>query len=256
MKKSALFLLLFYLSSTQFFAQVSPPGLGDANSASWVAMGLKQNIDRAKTIESMTYFGVGFTSNLDNENPIEKPSIYVLNQEFYHTLNNHWKISYALSYRNQKNYSKDNINTQQEARLYARAAYTTKINRVKLTQTLRQEVRKFGNENWKNTEKPFQLRSRYKTQVAITLDKTKKHTLTAGAEILLSTSKSNLTKKWSKMSYQESRFTLFYTLRPQKTPVAISFGYMNNLIQKKKAHSVHYASIDLVWENPFYCFSK
>ena len=40
-------------------AQLSPPGLGKAKTASWFAFGLKQTLDSAKKKESMTYIGIG-----------------------------------------------------------------------------------------------------------------------------------------------------------------------------------------------------
>lgn len=253
-------IIIILLLSTFLEAQVSPPGLGDTNSASWYAMGLRQDLNEDKTFESMTYIGVGLKSDEDNYNLISKPAIVVLNQEFYNELDKNWKVSYAISYRKQMDYSMDvvnmseNIATQQELRLYARMAYSTKIGKVKLTQTARQEVRKFMDQDWKNTDEPLQLRSRLKSQASISLDENDKHSLTAGAEVLFSTSKDNITKEWSDFKYKEARFTMFYTYRPQETPIAISVGYMNNLIEKNSTHSAHYASVDITWENPFHIF--
>ena len=250
---SALALPLF------IFGQISPPGLGDGNYANWYAIGVRQNLDADKKVESMTYFGMGLKSN-DHEKFDLKPAIIVVNQEIYHKLNEHLKVSYALSYRNQKDYNITDhvevISRQQEMRIYARASYSTKINKLKLTHTFRQEARKFMDQKWQNTDEPFQLRSRLKTQIAIPLDSDNHHTLTAGAEMLFSTSKNNFTKKWSKLNYKESRFTLFYTFRPKDLPIAISAGYMNNLIEKNSTHSVHYASLDVVLEDPFRLLSK
>lgn len=257
MKNYFLILFLLFTSTSNFFAQLSPPGLGDTNTASWFAVGVRQDLGSTQKTESLTYLGLGMKSNDDNKNWVEKPAIIVVNQEFYHQLDSHFKVSYAGSYRRQMHYSLDEYfneeksETEQELRLYGRLAYSTEIGKVKLTQTIRQEFRKFTDENWHNVDEPFQLRSRLKSQVSFDIDSKNQHTITAGAEVLFSTAKNNLTKEWSRLDYQESRFTLFYTYKPQKTPVVISLGYMNNLIQKNKTHSVHYASIDLVWENPF-----
>ncbi|WP_407404627.1 DUF2490 domain-containing protein [Chryseobacterium sp.] len=262
MKNYFLTLLIFISTTSSFFAQLSPPGLGDTNTASWFAVGVRQDLGNSKKMESLTYLGLGIKSNDDNDNFIEKPAIIVLNQEFYHRLNSHFNISYAASYRRQLQYSLDEYfndqksETEQELRLYGRLAYSTEIGKVKLTQTIRQEFRKFIDEKGHNADEPFQLRSRFKSQAAYELDQKNQHTIMAGAEVLFSTAKNNATKDWSKFGYQESRFTLFYTYRPQKIPIAISIGYMNNLIQKNKTHSVHYASLDLVWENPFSSPSK
>lgn len=253
-------LSILFLFSISLKAQITPPGLGDTNAASWYAMGLRQKLNDDANFESMTYIGVGLKSGEDNYDINSKLAIVVINQEFYHHIKNNWKVSYAVSYRNQKDYFKDentNVNqtkVQQELRLYSRLSYSTSIGKVKLTQTARQELRKFVDNNWKNIDKSIQLRSRLKTQVALTVDRSKQHTLTAGAESLFSMSRTDETKKWDKLKYKEARFTLFYTYRPKDTPVAISVGYMNNLIKNKSTHSVHYASFDLVWEDPFHVF--
>lgn len=259
--KERLFLILVIVASF-LKAQVSPPGLGDVNAASWMALGVRQDLNESKTFESMTYVGYGATSDQDNYALTSKPAIVVVNQEFSNDLNQHLKLSYALSYRNQKEYGIDELTntgfskTQQEVRVYSKLAYINTLGRVKFTETARQEVRKFVDSKWNNTANPLQLRTRLKTQVAVALDEEDQHTLTLGAESLFSTSKNNFTKKWSSFKYSESRFTLFYTFRPQNTPLAVSVGYMNNLIEKNSTHSVHYASLDLVFEDPFKIFRK
>ena len=243
-------------------AQVSPPGLGDVNAASWMAIGLRQDLNKNKTFESMTYLGYGATSEKDNYALTSKPGIIVLNQEFSNDLTQNLKLSYALSYRNQKEYEIDELSnsefskTQQEFRIYSKIAYINKLGRVKLIQTARQEVRRFLDSKWNNTENPLQLRTRLKTQVAVNLDNQQQHILTLGAESLFSSSKNNFTKKWSSFKYSESRFTAFYTFRPIEIPIAFTIGYMNNLIEKNTTHSVHYVSLDFVFEDPFKIFRK
>lgn len=259
--KERLFLVLVIITSF-LHAQVSPPGLGDTNAASWLALGLRQDLNEDKTFESMTYVGYGAISDDDNYSLTSKPSIIVINQEFLNDLNKNLKLSYALSYRNQKEYEINELTntefskTQKEFRVYSKLAYINQLGRVKLTQTVRQEVRRFVDSDWKNTSNPLQLRTRLKTQVAVSLDIKEQHTLTFGAESLFSTSKNNYTKKWDSFKYNEARFTMFYTFRPKNTPVAISIGYMNNLIKKNTTHSVHYASLDFVFEDPFKIFRK
>lgn len=259
--RERLFLLLVIVASF-LQAQVSPPGLGDVNAASWMALGLRQDLNENKTFESMTYVGYGATSDAEDYALVSKPAIIVVNQEFSNDIGKNLKLSYALSYRNQKEYEFDEITekeyskTQQEFRVYGKLAYINQLGRVKFTQTARQEYRRFVDSKWKNTSSPLQLRTRLKTQVAVGLDEEEQHTLTFGAEALFSTSKNNFTKKWSSFNYSESRFTLFYTFRPKNTPIALSVGYMNNLIEKNTTHSVHYASLDLVFEDPFRFFRK
>lgn len=99
----------FFIFSTVEYsasAQISPPGLGLANSASWFAVGVRQELDTLKAWQSVTYIGIGRKSNPDNYNPLAKPAILVMNQEFYHQFHHHWQYSFALSYRRQDEYEK------------------------------------------------------------------------------------------------------------------------------------------------------
>ncbi|WP_458627073.1 hypothetical protein [Winogradskyella sp. PC D3.3] len=70
--------------SINCFAQCSPPGLGKANTASWFAIGIKQNRNKKETINSTTPFGLRRTSTPDNYNLLDKQSIYVINEEVSH----------------------------------------------------------------------------------------------------------------------------------------------------------------------------
>lgn len=247
---------------TTIYAQISPPGLGEADAATWFALGLRQDINTKQSIESMTYIGIG-AKTIELEGLYDnKPAIFVFNQEFFHEINKSIDLSYAASYRRQMEYEYDSsknstqTSTQQEFRIYGRFAYTFKLGKVKFKQTARQEFRHFVDQNFNNTVEPLQFRSRLKSQISFYIDQQNQHKLTAGTEVLFSTSKNQTTKDWSDIKYKEARFTLFYTYTPAKTPIAISIGYMNNLIEKHTTHAVHYASVDVVWENPFKIFES
>lgn len=254
--KKLLFLLIL-LNAFQSKAQLSPPGLGDGKAGSWMAVGVNQDLKDDKSITATTYFGVGRKSDYTDYNLVEMPSIVVINQEFYHKLNSNLKVSYALSYRNQQEIKlnketniKDKI-TKQEVRAYGRLAYSFKSNNIKYTQTIREDIRKFYDGNWNNAEETLQLRTRFKTQIGFALDSKHIHNMTLGAEALFSSSQEVGTHDWSKFKYNESRFTLFYTLKPKEMPVEYSVGYMNNLIEKGDTHAVHYAAVSVVWNNLF-----
>jgi len=257
MKTTNLYLIFFIFFSYNMHAQISSPGLGDGNTASWFALGLRQNLNKKDNIQLMTYMGMGLKSTPQNTMQLSKPAIFVVNQEMYHQLNNHWEGSCAISYRKQYEYLPNKITSeklttiQQEFRVYARMAYTFKISNIKLKQTLRQEFRRFVDDHWKNTNEPLQLRTRFKSQVSINLEPTQQHQLTAGAEILFAISKKQQTIQFSPLKYKEARFSAFYTYKPKNTQIAMSVGYMNNLIHEKFPYSVHYASVDVVWINPF-----
>ena len=255
-------LAFFFLITLTVFGQVSPPGLGGGDAATWFALGLRQDINAKQNTESMTYLGIGAKTEDHNNRYLNKPAIFVLNQEFFHEINKNIDLSYALSYRRQMEYDYNEINhpihttIQQEFRIYGRIAYTFKIGNVKFKQTARQEFRRFFDQNFKNTPEPFQLRSRLKSQVSFYLDHPNRHKLTAGAEALFSNSQSQKNNDWTGFKYKEARFTFFYTYTPQNTPLAFSLGYMNNLIEKNTTHSVHYTSLDIVWENPLKIFDQ
>lgn len=248
-------IVLLYARSSQ--AQISAPGLGDIELGNWYAVGLRQDI--TKDLESMTYVGTGFKIGEGDNPTAPRPSILVVNQEFYHDLNSHWKVSLAGSYRSQEEkistISLENTTSiQQEFRVYGRVSYISKIGKAKLTQTARQEVRRFVDQDWNNTDSPLELRSRLKSQVAVALDHNQQHTLTAGAEMLFSAKKNNDSNNWSALGFKETRLTMFYTYRLKESPIALSVGYMNNMLKEKNYRSNHYLSFDVVIENPFKIF--
>ncbi|MCC6691617.1 MAG: DUF2490 domain-containing protein, partial [Bacteroidia bacterium] len=258
MKFNLLAILLFFIGEL-LLAQISPPGLGRANTANWLAFGIRQELDtiRDKGWQSMTYIGMGRKSNPDNQNPLYKPGIFVLNQEFYHQFHHNWQYSLALSYRRQNEYLdtppyKDNTpNMQQEFRLYGRFSYILKSPRVKLVPTLRQDFRKYYTTNFKNTNEIFQVRSRLRLQVTINLDRKKSHRIIASSEQLFSSTELSGSNKLGNFNYKESRFLLYYSYSPQTIPLIVNIGYMNNLVGQQKFYDVHYLAFDIMLENPF-----
>jgi len=237
-------------------AQISPPGLGDANTAGWFAVGVRQELDTIKAVQSMSYIGLGVKSNPDNSNPFYKPAIIVLNQEFYHQFHKHWQYSGALSYRRQQEYSKtspyesEDPSIKQEFRIYGRLVYVLKTSKIKLAFTYRQEFRKFYTPDFNNWPETFQLRSRFRAQFTLNLNANKTQRFICSAEALFSKSKA-ATGDWSVLSYQESRFCLYYSVSPRNFPLIFNLGYMNDLLGHTAAHPVSYIAFDIIWENPF-----
>ena len=259
MHKCIISIILAALFTTSAFAQISPPGLGDANTCSWVAFGVRQKLDSADKTQSFTYIGMGRESNPSDYNLAKKPAIWVINQEFFRKLRKHWQYSVALSYRQQNEYSdtapfeKENPGVKQEFRLYGRFAYTKQMNRFKFTTTFRQEFRKFYRQDFENWSEDEQLRSRFRQQISFNIDKNKVHRLLLNAEALCSISQENTggQKEWTAFDYHESRFSFYYTYAPQTSPFLYSIGYMNNLLGKDSFIDVHYLAFDIIWENPF-----
>ncbi len=241
------------------FSQISSPGLGKANTASWFAFGIRQELDtiQGKGWQSMSYIGLGRKSNPDNYDPFFKQAIFAVNQEFYHQFHSDWQYSFALSYRRQDEYldnppyEHDTPKLKQEFRLYSRFSYIFKTSNIKLIPTFRQEFRKFYAPDFQNVSEDFQLRSRFRLQLAVNLDARKTHKLIASSEQLFSISKETDSNTWTDFSYRESRFSLYYSLSPKTIPFVFSLGYMNNLVGVKDSYNVHYLAFDIVIENPF-----
>lgn len=250
---------VFILAQCVLFGQISPPGLGKANTADWLAFGIRQELDtiKGKGWQSMSYAGMGRKSNPDNYNPLFKPAILVLNQEFYHQFLDHWQYSFALSYRRQDSYLNDSPYLhdhpyfEQEFRVYSRISYILKSDRIKLVPTFRQEFRKFFTPDFKETTEDLQLRSRIRLQLSVNLNAKKTHRLIASSEQLFAISKKTAPSTWTGLNYRESRFSLYYSLSLETLPVIIDIGYMNNLLGNKMLYSVSYLAFDIVLENPF-----
>jgi hypothetical protein len=237
-------------------AQLSPPGLGPARTASWSAVGIRQDLDAIRRRESVTYVGVGSISNPDNANPWQKPAIFVLNQEFYDQFHKNWVYSAALSYRRQNEYEDEppfadaHPSYKHELRFYGRLSYVQKLARFKFVNTFRPELRNFFSPDL-GSQEFVQFRFRLRTQVTANLDKNAVHRLVGSAEVLATVGKAHAPAGWTDFDYRESRFCLYYSLRMQSWPVVVDIGYMNNLLGSSHPIDVHYLAIDLVWENPF-----
>jgi hypothetical protein len=211
--------------------QISPPGLGDTNTAAWAALGVKEQLDSLNALT--VYAGVGRISGPGSDNPVNKPSIGVLNAELYHIFSKHFKYSYAMSYRRQSQYSGayphflEHPAVKQEFRAYGRLAYSLKANNgSKYSLTLRQEVREFFAPDFNAQSYELQLRTRLKAGVWVPLG-SNANGLTGTAEALFSISDKQ--GSWDNYAYKESRFCLYYTYVPASHMV-VDIGYMNDLM--------------------------
>jgi hypothetical protein len=254
-RKSLIF--LFCLTINQAWAQLSPPGLGVAHTVDWLAFGVRQDLDSLHRWQSMSYVGLGRKSNPDNYNLLYKPAILVLNQEFYYRFRRHWQQSFALSYRHQDVYAQQapfehtNPPFEQEFRAYSRLSYLLETPRLKFVPTLRQEFRKFYTPAFTEEEELLQLRTRFRLQVTVALDAANVHRLIGSSEQLFSTSKLAYPGQWTRFAYQESRFTLYYSLSPTSLPFTFDLGYMADRLGTTLPLYVHYVAVDVIWKNPF-----
>lgn len=258
-KKIGLTAIFFIIAFSSSNAQISPPGLGKSNNASWFAFGIKQALDTVHKKESTTYIGIGRKSTPDDNDPFNKMAVLVLNQEFSNRYAKHWQYSYAVSYRRQNEYESTapydaaDPSIKQEFRIYGTYAYLTGSNKLKWKTTFRQEFQKFFNPDFTKSYEDYRLRTRLKTQLNLDLGTEKIHRLIASAEVLFSTSKKfKPTNEWTNFEYKDSRFGLYYQITPRDIPFTFDFGYGYNLIGKgSKTSGVNYLAIDVVWNNPF-----
>jgi hypothetical protein len=247
-------LLLGLIISSNCLAQFSPPGLGKANTASWFAIGLKQNLNESKSITSTSNFGLGRISNPNNFNLFQKQSIYVLNQEVSLHLITHWQYSLALSYRYQniyqtaKPYELEIPNARQEIRIYNRYSYLNSTEAIDYSLDYRPEIRLFYNPGFISATENTQFRSRFRGKLSFNLNTQKTQRIITSAELLFSTSK---TDSWSKFEYKEARFCLYYSASLPNQNIIFNLGYMNNLLAKSPITDVNYFAFDIEIKNLF-----
>ncbi|KOS07708.1 hypothetical protein AM493_17900 [Flavobacterium akiainvivens] len=247
----ALVVVLFFVNTTK--GQISPPGLGDTNTAVWTALGVKEQLDSLNAIT--VYAGMGRISGPGSDNPLDKPSIGVLNAEVYHTLSTHFKYSYAMSYRRQSQYTDaypyhlEHPAIKQEFRAYGRLAYSFKGNNGgKYSLTLRQEVREFFAPDFNAQSYELQLRTRVKAGVWMPLGNDG-NGLTGTAEALFSIADEH--GSWGNYEYKESRFCLYYTYVPVPRMV-VDVGYMNDLMgYGHHIADANYLAVDVVLVDVF-----
>ncbi|MBV7532259.1 DUF2490 domain-containing protein [Chitinophaga sp. sic0106] len=237
-------------------AQISPPGLGKANTAFWMALGLRQPLDTAGKVTSLSYIGIGRTSNPTRDaDPIHHQAILVLNQEFFHHYRQNREFSYALSYRRQNSYEQvypyhsADPAFEQEFRLYGRYALTTSIAQLKWKNTIRQEFRKFFMPDFQTDEENFQFRTRIKSQLSMPFPGPNHSKLSGSAEVLFSISKEHEPEEWARYGYRETRFTVYYSTHSLHLPFSLDIGYMNDLLGSgHNITDVHYLAVDIIWE--------
>lgn len=253
-------LFLFAYMGSSVKAQISPPGLGEANTAFWSAFGVRRQLDSLGKKQSLSYVALGRKSSPDNYNLFSKQAILVINHEVYHSFAKNQQYSYAVSYRRQPEYESsapyEKEGLEQEFRLYGRYSYTFNLGkRFKLKNTIRQEFRKFFDPDFHAVEENFQLRTRVKSQLTYNLSSKNNQKLALSAEGLFSVSYLNEPEpQWTKFGYREMRLGVYYMFAIPNSPFTMDIGYVDNLI--RNSHSitkggVHYLAADLIWNLPY-----
>lgn len=239
------------------YSQITPPGLGNGRIASWLAIGVRQELDTSKAWQSMTYVGIGSKSHPERTNFTERPSIFIANQEFYHQVGKKGQYSLALSYRKQAEYSnstpyeRENPPIHHELRSYFRFVRFFHLPRNRIGFTIRQDFRRFFGPDLGAFPEDWQLRTRLRVQSTFQLDGHNHKRVILGAEALFPSSRDRQKAEWSRLQYRESRFSAFYSLSPSRSPFIFNFGYMLNLVGIESPFAVHFLAFDFIMENPF-----
>jgi hypothetical protein len=236
-------------------AQLTPPGLGKANTAFWTAFGVRQRLSKSERWESMTYTGFGSISHPSNYNLFEKPAMFVLNQEFYDRFRKDLAYSFALSVRRQHlyldspPYEEDDPAARAEFRVYGRFIHTLHFGDVQLENALRPEIRTFYPRT--TGQEALQFRLRLRTKVQWAMDPAQVHRLIGSAEVLASMEKER-GSGFGTFEYREVRFCAYYSFSPENLAWTFDFGYMNNLLgSSQPLVDANVLAIDVVWKNPF-----
>lgn len=252
--------VFFVVFHKSLMAQISPPGLSDTHVASWMAVGLDQQLDTQNKRRSITYIGIGRMSDpAGATNLFKKPSIFILNEEYKQKITDKFSYTAALSYRRQNLYEeiapyhKADPAIRQEFRVYGKLAYGQTNKNVKWNLDFRPEFRKFFLPDFGQTDALMALRARFKAKAEISLASSKAHVLIVSAESLFQSDQINKSANpdWTGFYYDDSRFCLYYRFIPKDVPVYFEIGYMNNLVGTKPAKSVHHFGVDLVFKNLF-----
>lgn len=231
--------------------------MGSGHAATWFAVGVEQHLDTLKKKHWAGYVGLGRKSYPDSYLPYQRAATVVVDQEFHHHFHRHWKYSLALSFREHDEYRASapydhaTPGMKQEIRVYGRFSYVLSRSTWKLVATLRQDVRKFYTPDFVPWNLDVQLRTRFRSQAILYLDRQKNTRLTASCEQLFATSRTSNTHHWGPFRYTDSRFGLFLSKRPGQLPFVFSVGYMNDLLERKDPRALHFLALSAVWQNPF-----
>src|SRR5690606_29138708 len=93
----------FVLCTLSAYAQISPPGISDANLLFWSAHGVNQKISDKWNIS--VYTGNSRQSDPDNISLFKKQAIFVINEETTFNFNKTFSASACASYRVQNQYA-------------------------------------------------------------------------------------------------------------------------------------------------------
>ncbi|WP_276371418.1 DUF2490 domain-containing protein [Chryseolinea sp. H1M3-3] len=247
--------VLIAASTVESYGQISPPGLDDTNVALWSAIGINQEISKRWSISA--YAGNSTKSNPDNFLLTQKQAMFILNQETKFEISDRWSLSFCASYRRQNEYQaehpflSDDPRIKIENRYYLRFYFNENFNKIKLTVSLRPELRLFYSDRghrWSPLDRG--LRFRLKAQVSIPLSPSGANQLIVANEILTATDRERKenTYDWTRYSFTENRLSTYFR-HTFNHFLSTDVGIMHQI--KASGEYAAHVGIDLIFTNPF-----
>ena len=245
--------LVFVLCAINSFAQISPPGISDANIAFWSALGLSQKISDRWLLS--VYTGNSRQSDPDNFALFKKQAIFVINEETTFNFNKTFSLAACVSYRIQNRYAGEDPfasaapATKNEERYYLRFYYREQLGKTKLKFSFRPEFRRFsssGHHPWNPVDE--EVRLRLKGQASFPLGNGSNELILSN-EILAATDRVKVAEaeQWSDYAITEDRLATFY--RHMFSHVTADIGVMHQIMHDGE-YRAHIA-FDLILMNPF-----
>ncbi len=264
--KCYLILSLSLFATFPLFAQFSPPGLDGTNAVGWGAVGFNQSLGKKVTL--IAYAGLGRVSNPNSWDLVQKPGIFVYNQEFQYKFSSRWQASLAQSFRSQNLYNKqapyeaDEPAHQYEIRYYARLYYKHSLGKVAATYSFRPEIRTFYTPTWQPTSRPLELRFRLKGQLNVPLDNRQTNFFIGSNEVLsaLDEYRSDVISlprhTWSPYHFTEDRLALYFRHVFKKSATILDIGVMEQFKSGGHFKPVSYLAFDVLFQNPLSSHSE
>ena len=249
-----LFLSILLIPFCNLQGQITPPGMGETNTASWVAVGTLHHLDKSEKISLLNYLGLGSISEMSSMNPFHRVAIYVVSNELKYKFNKNWNAAIGTNYHWQNiavksdAYSSDGLTGKQEIRIFTKLSYVYNKQAIKCTVTVRPEYRSFYNPDFSSYTEVNQFRLRLKGASSIPLNAQKTQKLIVGVEFLGASSKH---LNWEAFQFKDCRMSIYYSLTFPESNIKLDIGYMNDLSSKGNIKDASYLGLNLLFLDLF-----
>jgi hypothetical protein len=267
-QKSRSFFLILGLCSlfvAPVCAQIGAEAQGGKLTA-WVALGIDQELSQRWT--SVTDIGYGRHSDPDNSAFVERLGLNVLTQDFVCKIGTNWSLLLGGGYWRRQAYTDEApydhrpapYEYRNELRPYQRIFYRQHLRRIKISHSLRTDIRFYYTEDMQDRwTTPFEFRLRYMESWSIPLSRNNAHKMILVDELLTAVDRYGTAaaeasgKKWSPYQFTENRFSLYY--RHSVNMFDFDFGIMHQYWREKPGVPTFNVSynlmFDLIVHDPF-----